>query len=134
MGKLYIGSSLHNKHRISELISTFHNAGVSITYDWTTHGQVFDEDELFRLGLLEEQGVIDCDIFLLVLPGRNGSHFEFGIARALGKHIVILEEVEVEKKTFYYLPGIQRFDNERAAVEYIVEFLNKSEQKEMSDA
>jgi hypothetical protein len=102
----------------------FEREGVQITYDWTTHGQVYSEGELIELGILEEKGVLDCDVFLLVFPGRNGAHFEFGLARGRGKHIVLLEEVEVERKTFYHLPGIVRFDTEDEAVQHILEHMD----------
>jgi len=91
-----------------------------VTYDWTQHGQVYSEEELAKYGQLEEQGIRDCDVFLLVFPGRNGSHFEFGLAYGLGKQIVILEETEEEQKTFYHLPGIIRTKAENAAISIIV--------------
>lgn len=128
-GRLYVGSSLRNGDRARQIMDRFESEGVQITYDWTAHGQVYNEDELIELGILEEKGVLECDVFLLVFPGRNGSHFELGLARGTGKHIVLLEEVEVERKTFYHLPrrdewpAIVRFAEEDDAVQYILAYL-----------
>lgn len=107
MIKIYVASSLLNIERAKEVMNRVKNEGFQITYDWTTHGQVYNETECERIAILEEQGVLDCDVFLMVLPGRAGAHIEFGIARASNKHIIILQEIEVERKTFYYLPARQ---------------------------
>ena len=60
----------------------------------------------------------------MIFPARNGSHIEFGLANGYGKHIVLLEEVETEQKTFYYLPGIQRFKMEKEAIQHTLKFLD----------
>ena len=124
MKNLYIASSLYNAERIRRLIDRFQKEGINITYNWTIHGQVYSEEELTKFGIKEEQGIHECDVFLLVFPGRNGAHFEMGYARAAGKHIVLLEEVEVEQKTFYYLPDIVRFKEEDDAVQHILNYLD----------
>jgi nucleoside 2-deoxyribosyltransferase len=124
--QVYVGSSLHNGERARQLMDRLEQEGIQITYDWTTHGQVYSEEELTKLGALEEKGVLDCDVFLLVLPGRNGTHFEFGLAHGKGKHIVMLEEVEVEQKTFYYLPGIARYKTEDDVVQHILTFFENT--------
>lgn len=93
--------------------------GFQVTYDWTVHGQVYSEDDCRQIAILEEKGVLDCDVYLMVFPGRTGAHIEFGIARATGKHIILLQEVEVERKSFYYLPGITRVETEDEAFLHI---------------
>ena len=109
--KIYIASSLDNGNRVKELNKILTEAGHSITYDWTTHGRVEDHTELVKIAEGEYNGVRDCDVFLMVLPARLGSHFEFGAAFALSKRIIILEEVDIEEmKSFYFLPGIARYE------------------------
>jgi nucleoside 2-deoxyribosyltransferase len=121
MKKVYVASLLGNAERISHINSILRSNGIQITYDWTVHGKVVDVHEMAKIALLEEQGVIDCDIFFMVLPGGSGTHFEFGLARALNKKIVILNDYSVEQKTFYYLPEICRFDDLNSAIDKIIE-------------
>ena len=109
--KLYIATSLRNIPRYNEVKTHFEQKGVIITYDWSVHGQVYTHDELRRYGIEEEKGVIEAHVFLIIFPGRNGAHYEMGMARILGTPIVILEEQEVEQKTFYHVPGLYKTRN-----------------------
>jgi len=115
-GSVYLATSLHNSARAQALIRKLSGLGINITYDWTQHGQVHTEEELLAYGLAEERGVQQADLLLFVTPARNGSHIEFGIARALGKPIVMLMEEPTELKTFYFLPGVVRCSTEDEAM------------------
>ena len=123
-GTVYVGTSLHNANRASHIMECLKQENVHITYDWTKHGQVYSEEDLARIAIDEEQGVINCQVFFMIFPGRNGTHIEFGLARGLKKHIVLLEEVEVERKTFYHLPDINRFKTETEAIQHTLQFLD----------
>jgi len=129
-GRIYVGTSLRNAKRANELQQRFRDAGCEITYDWTTHGQVYTDAELEEFGVEEERGVESADVFFMVFPARNGSHCELGLARGFGVKIVLLIEEEHEKKTFYYLPKIanrpevSRFTNEDEAVQFTLDFLD----------
>ncbi len=118
MSKIYVGTSLHNADRAKHIIKRFLDKGISISYDWTRHGQVYNDDELAKYGLLEEQGVRSCDVFFMIQPARIGTGIEFGMAYILGKPIIILEDVEAEKKTFYYRPNVFRFKSEDDAISF----------------
>ena len=123
-GRIYVGTSLKNAQRANELQKRFRDAGCEITYDWTVHGQVYNDEELAQYGIEEERGVKNADVFFMVFPARNGAHFEMGLARGLGIKIVLLIEHSQEKKTFYYLPGVARFTDEDEAVHHTLEFLD----------
>lgn len=110
--KVYVGTSLLNYKRAEFFYKKLEQIGYEITYKWTSHGQLFDEEALAAVGKLEFEGVEKCDIFIMVQPGRGGTHCELGIALALNKIIIILEEVVVEQKTFYYLPGVLKCKTE----------------------
>lgn len=121
---MYVASSLDSSSHIRDINTVLRSKGIEITYDWTTHGRVFDPAELAVIAAKEEQGVRDCDVFLMVLPGGGGTHYEFGVARTLNKPIVILQiDERIEQKSFYYLPGIVRCDNLVDAVRNICSFL-----------
>ena len=123
MAKIYIGTSLKNAARAKELNLRLQELGIICTYDWTTHGQVHTIEELIKFGIAEEKGVKDADVFLMIFPGRNGSHFEMGLARGLGIPIVLLEETVVEQKTFYHLPGVHKAKTEDEAIALILNIL-----------
>jgi len=125
--KIYVGSSLLNSKRVKEVQQRFKDAGCIITYDWTVHGQVTDEELLAKYAVAELQGVKEADIFFMLLPGRNGTHFEMGVAHASGKKIVMLIEQDQELKTFYYLDGVERFTEEDLAFDYVIDFLKNME-------
>ena len=129
LGKVYIGTSLHNAKRASELSVKLEKIGVICTYDWWKHGQVYSKDELTKYGIAEEKGVSEADVFLFVFPGRNGTHFEMGLARGLGIPIILFEEQfqpvreAVEQKTFYYLPGLIKVKTEEQVITTITDLL-----------
>lgn len=110
--KIYLASSLNNAERVKELKTLVEDIGYKITYEWYTHGLITDQSVLPEIGKLESQGVIDCDVLLMIQPAALGSHVELGIAIALGKKIIIFEEVEpIQQKPFYFLPGIEKHRN-----------------------
>lgn len=106
--KVYLASGLENIERAKEVIQRLEEEGFTITYNWTTHGRLYAEDDLTHVAVLEEAGVKNCDVILVLLPGGSGTHFEFGLARGTNKQIILLEEVEVKQSSFYYLPGIHK--------------------------
>lgn len=130
-GLVYVGSALHNSKRASTIMRRFEAAGAIITYDWTVHGQVYTEEELEIIGISEMDGVKRCDVFFMVFPGNNGCHVELGLAFGFRKHIVLLEEAEVERKPFYHLPGNQRFKDEESAFQHTLKFLDNLESKDV---
>lgn len=128
MSKVYIASSLFNSDRVKELAKILISHGVTISYDWTVHGQVFDEDELNRIGELEADGVLNANVLFFLHPGRSGSHVELGMAIAMAKlghnmTIVMLEEQPVEQKTFYCLDCVNRFNDLDNAVNFTLRTL-----------
>lgn len=114
--KVYVGTSLLNAERAKAFISRLMLSGVDITYDWTDHDGSSNDVELKEIAINEFNGVKNCDIFVMIHPARNGSHFEFGVACALNKPVIIIQEFEVEKKSFYYLNNVKIFNSENNAL------------------
>lgn len=107
MTKIYVASSLYNKTNVKALYKYLAYLQCTITYDWTTHGGVNDDASLKEIGLKEYQGVVDCDVLVMLMPARLGSHVELGIALALCKPVVIITNGEdFEKKSFYFLDHV----------------------------
>jgi len=107
MTKIYVASSLYNKTNVKALYKYLAYLQCTITYDWTTHGGVNDEASLKEIGLKEYQGVVDCDVLVMLMPARLGSHVELGIALALCKPVIIITNGEdFEKKSFYFLDHV----------------------------
>lgn len=109
MPSVYVGTSLLNAEQAKKIITRFHAAGIQITYDWTVHGQVFDEDNLRKYGVEELNGVKNADLFFMLHPARSGTHVELGIALASGIPVVLVHDLNAERKTFYFVPNVFRF-------------------------
>lgn len=128
LGKVYVASSLDKSTFINGINNQLRSINIQITYDWTVHGRVYDPIELAEIAAKEEKGVHDCDVFFMVLPGGGGTHFEFGVARTLNKPIVIYEsDKQIEQKSFYYLPGITKYEELGLAIEHIRHLLQTSQ-------
>lgn len=82
------------------------------TYSWTKH--ICDdvtEDDLIKYARLEQKGIIDSDVVIILLPAGRGTHIELGMALALNKKIFLCadtkEEFGIENTVnFYELPDI----------------------------
>jgi nucleoside 2-deoxyribosyltransferase len=130
--RIYIASALKNYTRVLDLRDKLIERGFVLTYDWAKEWQkvsgsgVPESDErMAEIAQLEYEGVRDCDVFLCVLPAGRGGHFELGVAYALGKCIVILDETSGKDKiAFHLLPRIQRQVNEEYAIKDIERTIN----------
>jgi nucleoside 2-deoxyribosyltransferase len=124
---LYVASKLQNSERAQEVIAKFRKLGVTITYDWTTHNQVFSDADLRRIGELEAQGVKDAKVVFLLLPGGGGAHWEAGMAYALNKPVVVLNHSTAEQKSFYHIDGVHLHSAEDAAIAKTIQLLEELE-------
>ena len=123
MPSVYVGTSLLNISLAKEIINKFRSHGVDISYDWTTHGQVFNSDDLYKYGTKEFDGVKSADLFFMICPARTGTHIELGIALAYGKPIVLVLDKDTELKTFYFLQNVSRFSSLEVAFSFALEKL-----------
>lgn len=84
------------------------------TYNWAKNinGDETIED-LIEYSKLEQQGIVDSDVVIILLPAGRGTHIELGMALALNKKIFLCsgtkEEFSIENTVnFYQLPSIVR--------------------------
>jgi hypothetical protein len=83
--KVYIASRLENIDNVKLLGDFLRGNGHEITYDWTTHGPVYQHGtaRLQEVQRNELQGIADADMVIALLPGGRGTHFELGYATGL---------------------------------------------------
>jgi len=112
--KFYIGSGFKNCELVNYYSKKLEENGWKHTYNWAKN---FSGDEtiedLIKYSKLEQQGIIDSDVVIILLPAGRGTHIELGMALALNKKIFLCsateEEFSIENTVnFYQLPNIVR--------------------------
>ncbi len=126
---IYIASTLTNAPRVRDLRDKFKAHQIGLSYDWTSHhgGELYvpdDKPEEKQLTAEREvRGVFEAKAILVVLPGERGTHFEFGLAFALQKPVVILADKHVGySPAFHFLSDVMKVTNELEAIMAIVAF------------
>lgn len=127
--RYYIASGLENAAKVKELKKILDARGWVHTYDWTAHGAVWPQggDALRNVAELEEAGVCEAEVVIVLLPGGRGTHAEFGMALSMAvataqsheqdPRIVIFSEnpkdFEIGPATcaFYHHPLVERFSS-----------------------
>lgn len=110
----YIGSGMKNCELVNYYSKILEEKGWKHTYNWAKNinGDETIKD-LIEYSKLEQQGIIDSDVVIILLPAGKGTHIELGMALALNKKIFLCSETKEEfniKNTvnFYQLPNIVR--------------------------
>lgn len=127
----YIGSGLKNWELVCYYAQKLEKNGWKQTYDWTKNVCAAQGD-LRNYAELEQQGISNADVVVILLPAGRGAHVELGMALAQRKKIYLCaaneEEVNWEKTVaFYELPSVVKLVG--TADENITAILN-SAQKE----
>lgn len=110
--KFYIGSGFKNCELVNYYSKILGQNGWKHTYNWTE--KINDDvniEDLKEISKLEQKGIIDSDIVIILLPAGRGTHIELGMAIALNKKIFLCtnnkEEFSIENTVgFYQLPNI----------------------------
>ena len=110
--KFYIGSGFKNCELVNYYSKILEENGWKHTYNWAKNisGDETIED-LIEYSKLEQKGIIDSDVVIILLPAGRGTHIELGMALALNKKIFLCsatkDEFSVENTVnFYQLPSI----------------------------
>lgn len=116
--RLYVASRLENHAAVRELLDAARGKGWEPTYDWTTHGSVWQPaaegrwDVLRDTALKESEGVMNADVVVVLLPGGRGTHVELGIAIGFGVPVLLWaptqEHLETLPVCFWGHPLVQR--------------------------
>jgi len=94
--KIYVAGSSNEIGLIGDFMKIVREYGYQLTHDWTaetlwSHPDPSDA-ELAACAQIDEDGVRSADILWYVVPAEGkseGSSFELGVARALGKVILV---------------------------------------------
>ncbi len=88
--KFYIASTLSNVENVAIIADKFLKTGWQWSFNWTPFSSLGNLNSLKEISQNEVNGVLDCDLFLMLFPAQRGSHVELGIALAAGKPILLL--------------------------------------------
>jgi hypothetical protein len=120
--KIYIAGSSNEVPLIRSFITAVTEYGYSVTLDWTQQDwtRQHTPEELEEKALLDERAVREADILWYVTPAQEsgkseGSHFELGVARGLGK-IILVSGPPNQHQIFPRLPKL-RFERHALALE-----------------
>lgn len=127
--KFYIGSGLKNCKLVQSYSEILEASGWECTYDWTKYigGKVTMKD-LTQYAKLEQQGIADSDVVIILLPAGRGAHVELGMALALGKKVFLCadsrEDFSLENTvSFYRIPQIvQLLGSAKENIEEILKY------------
>lgn len=116
--KIYVASSVANAQSIpfQNLIRWLDEKGIAITFRWWgSEVDVNDEESMRRQAAREFQAIHECDVYLMVLPGKMGAHVELGLALGMNKHVAIWRPCGYQHAgdypcVFHYLNRVRRFD------------------------
>jgi len=120
--RIYIAGSSKEVRRIQGFMKIVREYGYEISFDWTQQDWKHEHSdaELSIKALTDETAVRESDILWYVAPAEasgksEGSHFELGVARALGK-VVIVSGTLTRHQIFPRLPPL-RFPLHSTALE-----------------
>lgn len=112
--KFYIGSSFKNYELVNYYSKILEENGWEHTFNWTKYIDNYETTEdLIKYSNLEQEGIANSDVVIILLPGGRGTHIELGISLALNKKIFLCssnkDEFSLENTVnFYQLPKITR--------------------------
>lgn len=112
--KFYIGSGFKNCELVNYYSKILEENGWQHTYNWAKNISNDETiEDLIEYSKLEQKGIRDADVVIILLPAGRGTHIELGMALALNKKIFLCsttkDEFSIENTVnFYQLPQIQK--------------------------
>lgn len=112
--KFYVASGMKNMELVNYYAKVLKENGWEQTHDWVAN--VSDDvsiEDMTEYAKLEQEGVANADVVIVLLPAGRGAHIELGMAMALHKKVFLCSETEEEFSiqntvAFYNLPNIVR--------------------------
>ncbi len=131
--KFYVGSGMKNAKLVEYYQEKIKEAGWEQTYNWVKNiNSDINIDEIREYAKLEQEGVMNSDVVVILLPAGRGAHIELGMSIALNKKTFLCsiteDEFSIENTVaFYELPNIVKLVG--TADENIKEILKFSREK-----
>lgn len=110
--KFYIGSGFKNCELVNYYSKKLEENKWENTYNWTENiNKDITIEDLKEISKLEQKGISDSDVVIILLPAGRGTHIELGMSIALNKKIFLCtnnkEEFSIENTVaFYQIPSI----------------------------
>lgn len=119
INSVYLAARWGRQSELREARKLLADAGIGVTSSWLdvvsrNNGAGEDDEERMRAALLDVRDVTRADAFVAFSEppenthGRGGRHVEFGLARGLGKPIIV---VGPRENVFHWLPGVIHVTN-----------------------
>lgn len=113
--KIYIATKFENQAKFHELKDLLEEFGHTVPRDWTNERERGDMTEVQWQSYLKTQaqadadGVADCDALVLITVKESmaGAFVEMGIAAALSKRILLVDEGN-KNNIFFRLPCVEQ--------------------------
>ena len=131
--KFYVGSGMKNAKLVEYYQEKLKEAGWEQTYNWVNNiNSDINIDEIREYAKLEQEGVMNSDVVVILLPAGRGAHIELGMSIALNKKTFLCsiteDEFSIENTVaFYELPNVVKLVG--TADENIKEILKFNKEK-----
>lgn len=135
--KFYVGSGMKNAKLVEYYQEKLKEAGWEQTYNWVKNiNNDIDIEEIREYAKLEQEGVINSDVVIILLPAGRGAHIELGMSLALNKKTFLCslteDEFSIENTVaFYEFPNVVKLVG--TADENIKEILKFKKEKKDSE-
>ena len=133
--KFYVGSGMKNANLVEYYQDKLKEAGWEQTYNWVKNiNNDINIDEIKEYAKLEQEGVMNSDVVVILLKAGRGAHIELGMSIALNKKTFLCSITENEFSlentvAFYELPNVVKLVG--TPDENIKEILKFNKEKEM---
>lgn len=88
--KFYIGSGFKNCELVNYYSKKLEENKWENTYNWTENiNKDITIEDLKEISKLEQKGISDSDVVIILLPAGRGTHIELGMSIALNKKIFL---------------------------------------------
>lgn len=110
--KFYIGSGFQSSGLVNRYAGLLTREGWQHTFNWANIDRAgIEVEEMVRYAVLEQEGIAEADVVIILLPAGRGTHIELGMALAQHKRVFLCAEQEAEFSlentvNFYELPAI----------------------------
>lgn len=106
MSTFYLATSYLNKVEGAKVRDRLTAAGHKCLFDWMS----LEEDDALSFRIVAHAEIIaaqTCDLFIMLAPGRFGTHVELGAALGTCKSVIIIGDVDMDDCIFYHHPLVE---------------------------